>query len=118
MIRVEVNEPDGSSVEFGTSSSKATVWRRRRNESVLSSIAEELECFVEKDNLQYPNSVKARTVVSASRRLDKRCTVLLLAQAVYRSLLPPRLVFSVDWKMIALLTCFRRSKFVPSCLWN
>lgn len=36
-----------------------------------SSIAEELDCFVEKDSLQYSSSVKARTVVYASRRPDK-----------------------------------------------
>lgn len=51
---------------------------------MLSSIAEELDFFVEKDSLQYSNSVTARTVVYACRRSDKRCTVLLLAQAVYR----------------------------------
>lgn len=82
MIRVEVDVPDGSSVEFGTSSSETTTRSRRRSESVLSSIAEELDCFVEKDSLQYSNSVKARTMVYASRRPDKRCTVLLLARAV------------------------------------
>lgn len=71
MIRVEVDEPDGSSVGFGTSSSETTIWRRRRSESVLTSIAEELDCFVEKDSLQFSNSVEARTVASASRRPDK-----------------------------------------------
>lgn len=51
---------------------------------MLSSIAEELDLFVENDCLQYSNSVKARTVVYACRRPGKRYTVLLLAQAVYR----------------------------------
>lgn len=95
VIKVEVDVPDGSSRDFDTSSSEATMWKRRRSESVLSSIAEELDCFVKKGILQYSNSVKARTPVYASRRLDKRKTVLLLAQAVVIS---PMLACSVDWK--------------------
>lgn len=58
MTRVEVDEPDGSIVEFGTSSCEATIWRRRKSESVLSSIAEDLLALWKKAVSKTPIATK------------------------------------------------------------
>lgn len=58
VTRVEVDEPDGSSVEFGTSSCEATIWRRTKRESVLSSIVEDLLALSKKTVSNTPLALK------------------------------------------------------------
>lgn len=58
VTRVEVDEPDGSSVEFGTSSCEATIRRRRKRESVLSSIVEDLLALSKKTISNAPIALK------------------------------------------------------------
>lgn len=58
VTRVEVDEPDGSSEEFGTSSCEATIWRRRKRESVLSSIVEDLLALSKKKVSDTPIALK------------------------------------------------------------